>query len=112
VTAPLVSYGGNDQKTRDVSADKISPHPFGVNETIIVEDGVNQAGSSDDPPLSGGTATVRGHVMGIFDHRDGTREVHVSTRATLGEPSIASLPLLPPTGASLQEPGTRRQQTR
>ena len=90
MTAPLVLYGGNDQKTRDVSADKISPHPTGVDETIIVEDGVNQAGSSDDPLLSGGTATLRGRVMGVFDHRDGTREIHVCTRATLDEPSVAS----------------------
>ena len=46
VIAPLVSYGGHDQETRDVPADQIPPHPTGVNETIIVEDGVNQAGST------------------------------------------------------------------
>ena len=86
----LISYGGHNQETRDVPADNIPPHPTGVTETIVVEDGVNQAGSIDDPPLSGGTAPLRGRVMGVFDHRDGTREVHVSTRVASDEPSIAS----------------------
>jgi hypothetical protein len=56
VLGPLVSHGSHDQHTRDVPAGSIPPHPTGVTETIVVEDGVNQAGSSDDPPLSGGTA--------------------------------------------------------
>ena len=80
VMAPPVSYGGHGQETRDVPADQIPPHPTGVNETIIAEDGVNQAG----------TATPRGRVMGVFDHRDGTRDIHVSTRAALDEPSLTS----------------------
>ena len=82
VIAPLVSYGGHDQATRDVPADRIPPHPTGVNETIVVKDGVNQEG----PTL----LSDCGRVRGVFDHRDGTREIHVSTRATLDEPSIAS----------------------
>ena len=76
--APLVSYGGHGQQTRDVPADNIPPHPTGVDETIIVEDGVNQAG----------TAPLRGQVVGIFNHSDGTREVHVSTQAALDDPAL------------------------
>jgi hypothetical protein len=43
VLGSLVSYGGHEQETRDAPADTIPPHPTGVKETIVVEDGVNQA---------------------------------------------------------------------